>query len=599
MPKIKTRDTVKDIKALDKSAIAAERMKDAFVHTKEKAEHGYYSEEGSPGEYAADNITHAADRATDESAHALNKAGQKGFEETKRNIGKAREKIKTYKEKKAADAENISNAAEQAANQPVSRTANQPKEQLKRRVQSVCRTARSSRQGAEKSIKTVERSEKTIKQSVRSTVKTVKATGEGTVKAAQKSVKTAEQTAKVAVKTTQQAAKTAQQTAQATVKASQKAAQAAKVAAKAAVATAKAAVKATVATVKALIAATKALVAAIVAGGWIAVLIIIVVVLLGGALALLGGGNSNTTTPVSEEVEAYEPLIRQCATEYGIPEYVELIKAVMMQESGGRGLDPMQAAEGSFNTQYPHTPNGITDPEYSIRCGVQELKDCLTRAKVESPVDMERIKLALQGYNYGNGYISWAVAKDGGYTSVNAAEFSDMMAQKMGWASYGDKQYVPHVLQYYPFGRIPTGFGNDTIVQVALTQVGNQGGQPYWSWYGFDSRVEWCACFVSWCANECGYIDSGIIPKFAACASEGVPWFRQHGQWQDGSYTPSPGDIIFYDWENDGESDHVGIVERVENGTVYTVEGNSGDACRQKNYPIGSGVIYGYGILCP
>lgn len=138
-------------------------------------------------------------------------------------------------------------------------------------------------------------------------------------------------------------------------------------------------------------------------------LIIMIVVLFGAAVAMFGGGSdSNSYTPVSVEVEAYEPIIQKYAKEYGIPEYVELIKAVMMQESGGRGLDPMQAAEGSFNTRYPHEPNGIKDPEYSIQCGVQELKAALTSAEVESPIDMEHIKLALQGYNFGNGYISWA-----------------------------------------------------------------------------------------------------------------------------------------------------------------------------------------------
>lgn len=87
-----------------------------------------------------------------------------------------------------------------------------------------------------------------------------------------------------------------------------------------------------------------------------------------------------------------------------------------------------------------------------------------------------------------------------------------------------------------------------------------------------------------------------MIPKFAACTSQGVPWFRERGQWQDGSYTPNPGNIIFFDWDATGDADHVGIVERVEKGTVYTVEGNSGDACRQRDYPIGSSVIYGYGL---
>lgn len=118
----------------------------------------------------------------------------------------------------------------------------------------------------------------------------------------------------------------------------------------------------------------------------------------------------------------------------------------------------------------------------------------------------------------------------------------------------------------------------------------------------FDEQyhVEWCACFVSWCANECGYIENGIIPMFAWCPS-GTAWFQERALWQDGSYEPRPGDIIFFDWDDpdtdgqDGSSDHVGIVERVENGYVYTVEGNSSDSCRQKSYSIGYYEILGYG----
>ena len=207
----------------------------------------------------------------------------------------------------------------------------------------------------------------------------------------------------------------------------------------------------------------------------------------------------------------YDYILIDC-----IGEYVELIKAIMMQESGGRGLDPMQCSEGSFNTKYPRQPNGITDPEYSISCGVQEIKSCLERAGVKNPLDMENIKLALQSYNYGNGYLEWAKAR-GGYTLANAAEFSDMMAQRMGWSSYGDKQYVPHVLQY-------------------------------------------------------------------------------KGRFRDGSYTPAAGDIIFFDWGNNGTIDHVGIVESVSGGTVNTIEGNSGDKVARRSYSIGSSNIYGYGV---
>lgn len=140
---------------------------------------------------------------------------------------------------------------------------------------------------------------------------------------------------------------------------------------------------------------------------------------------------------------------------------------------------------------------------------------------------------------------------------------------------------------------------NQEIVSVAQSQLGNEGGQPYWSWYGFESRVEWCACFVSWCADQCGYIDRGICPKFSLC-SDGVSWFQQRNQWLAGTETPSPGMIIFFDWADngqDGVSDHVGIVASVENGTVHTIEGNSGDACRERSYSVGYYEILGYGVL--
>lgn len=147
------------------------------------------------------------------------------------------------------------------------------------------------------------------------------------------------------------------------------------------------------------------------------------------------------------------------------------------------------------------------------------------------------------------------------------------------------------------------GAGSGEIVAVALSQVGNVGGHPYWSWYGFDHRVDWCAIFVSWCANECGYIEAGIMPKFAGCV-QGSRWFKERGLWKDRSYTPQPGDLIFFDWDDpggfsgpqDGMPDHVGIVEKVQNGRVYTVEGNSGDKCCQRSYPVGHYEIYGYGI---
>ena len=146
---------------------------------------------------------------------------------------------------------------------------------------------------------------------------------------------------------------------------------------------------------------------AIAAGSWIPVIIILTVVMLGVSISFFGRGSGDLSyTPVSDKVEAYTPIIRTYARQYGISEYVELIKAIMMQESRGLGNDPMQASESGYNTRYPRTPNAITDPEYSIDVGVQTIADSLRQADVDSPIDMDNIKLALQGYNYGNGYIS-------------------------------------------------------------------------------------------------------------------------------------------------------------------------------------------------
>ena len=588
MADIKTRDAVKGtIKTIDKAAIASERMKSAYVEIKERAEQGYYADENSATEYAADRISYAADRVKDEGIHQFNKQGQKAVKTTQENISKAKDKIIDFKQSRAVK------AAEQKAAQNMSE---QHGLQIRHGAASRSSATDVSQTAKSQLIKTRQQGQKMIKTTARNAEKAVKVTAKGTVKTTEKGIKTAQATSKAAIKTTETSVKTAQAAAKASVKTAQKAAQVAKATAKATAEATKATVRATIAAVKAIIAGTKALISALIAGGWIAVVIILIVVLLGCAVSLFGGGSgSNAYTPVSAEVEAYEPFIQKYAKQYGIPEYVELIKAVMMQESGGCGLDPMQAAEGSFNTRYPHEPNGIKDPEYSIECGVQELKAALISAEVENPIDMEHIKFALQGYNFGNGYISWAKTNYGGYSYANAVEFSTMQASRLGWDSYGDTQYPAHVLRYYPYGRAFTSGGNQAIVEVALTQLGNEGGQPYWSWYGFEGRVEWCACFVSWCADQCGYIESGIIPKFAGCV-DGANWFKGNGQWQDRNYEPQAGNIIFFDWEGDGETDHVGIVEKCENGVVYTVEGNSGDACRQNQYTVGSSSIYGYGV---
>lgn len=151
----------------------------------------------------------------------------------------------------------------------------------------------------------------------------------------------------------------------------------------------------------------------------------------------------------------------------------------------------------------------------------------------------------------------------------------------------------------YDASQIP----NSEIILVAKAQIGNEGGDKFWKWYGFEEHVHWCACYVSWCANECGYIDKGIIPKFALC-TDGINWFKEKDEWHDRgeSYYPIIGDIIFFDWKDengnqDGTSDHVGIVTRTDvvNRTIYTIEGNTSNKCAERMYSFDDVQVMGYG----
>ena len=554
---IKVRKVQRDVKLLDRGMTVAEHMKNGFIRIKDQTGSTPLQNQGSSESvaYAQESIARTAESL---SYHGGRQVIRQGRKIRRRIIGR---------------------------DQSV-----QEKVRLKKTAQSRGQSFRST---ARHGVKTQDRGTQTVK-TLWKLPSSIKTKGEQSIKAGEKAVKAAAKSSRAAAKATAQTAKGVQMSARASVIAAQRAAYAARISAKVATVVLKIAAKAAAAAAKAAIAATKALISAIAAGGWVVLVILIVVILLGAALSLLGS-NSETYTPVSEEVEAYDPLIRQYANEHGISDYVELIKAVMMQESGGQGTDPMQASECPYNTEYANTPGGITNPEYSINVGIQYLASCLTEAEVESPIDMEHIKLAIQGYNYGNGYIAWAKENYGGYSVTNASDFSDMMAAQLGWSSYGDKQYVAHVLRYFPYGRlIPTG-GNGDLVEVALSQEGNSGGEIYWRWYGFEEYQPWCACFVSWCADQCGYIDAGTIPKFSLC-SAGVEWFQSRGQFMYRIYTPAPGNLIFFDWGNDGTIDHVGIVVNVEDGFVNTIEGNSSNKVQRGRYATGDSTICGYGI---
>ena len=582
MADIKTRDAVKGtIKTIDKAAIASERMKAAYAKTKDKAEQGYYADENSASEYAADRYSNATERIAEEGVHQFNKQGQKGVKTTQENIVKAKDKVADFKQKRAAK------AAEKKAAQNMSEQAG---------VQIRHGTARPT---SAQTVKTAKQSEKTVKQSARSTGKTVKTATKGTVKTTQKSVKTAQATSKAAIKTVEQTAKATQAAAKASARAAQRAAQVAKATAKATVAAIKVAVKATVAAVKAIIAGTKALVAAIAAGGWVAVVVIIVIcliaLLVGSVFGIFFSGEDSGNGMTMQGV------VREINTEYDtrLDEIRNGTAHDVLEMSGSRAVwKEVLAVYSVKTTTDPDNPQEVATMDEGKK---QLLSGIFWEMNEISSRTENKTETVITESDDGHGNIvqtETTVTRTYLYITVSH-KTAEEMADQYGF-NEEQRQQLSELLAEENnslWSQVLYGIsvGDGEIVTVALSQVGNVGGQPYWSWYGFDGRVEWCACFVSWCANECGYIDSGVIPKFAGCVL-GSQWFKDRGQWQDGSFEPSAGQIIFFDWEGDGETDHVGIVEKCENGIVYTVEGNSGDACRQKQYAVGSSVIYGYGI---
>ena len=590
---IKTRvSEKKGIKAIDKAAVASERMKEAYIRTKDKAEHGMYAEDGSPGEYASDRLSAGVDNVTHEAVHQFDKQGRKGVQTTRENISKVKEKI----QKRKAAAEQPKKQAARQAGQPATRWSG------RQAADTVSEPAKAVRQerGA---IKTLDRGKKGIKtvDRGRKTVKQASSTAKGTIKTTSKSIKTAEKTAKASIKTSQQAAKAAQRTAQATARAARAAIHAARAAAIVTAHAIKAAAKATAAAVKAIIAATKALIAAIAAGGWIVVLIIVVICLIGMIIGscfgiFFSGEDSGTG-------QTMQTAVQEINTDY--QENLDEIKAShsydVLEMSGSRAVWKEVLAVYAVKT--------TTDPDNAQEVATMDdeklelLKDIFWQMNEISSSTSTQTETVIETSDDGNGNIvetETTVTQTYLYITVSH-KTAEEMADQLGFNEDQREQMAELLADENNslWSQVLYGItgGDGEIVTVALSQVGNVGGEPYWSWYGFGSRVEWCACFVSWCANECGYIEAGVIPKFAACASQGVPWFQERGLWQSGSYEPRSGDIIFFDWDGDMSADHVGIVEKVENGRVYTVEGNSGDSVRQNSYPIGYSDVLGYG--CP
>lgn len=546
MADLKTRKAVKGtVKTIDRAAVAAERLKSATVRTKDAAERNAAPAETSSQEYGAQKLERTAQGTVSELGFQFRKRGRRGFSDARRNADKAKTQMQKCRD---VLRENKPKKAVQAPHTP-------------------------------RPAKTVQASARPVQRTGRIVVKPPSVGTE------------AAQAAKAAAKTAPKAAQTV------------------KAAARAAAQTVQSAAKTAVSAAKAAIAGTKAVIAAITAGGWAAVAIILVLCVVGLIASSCFGiffsgedsGTGQTMRQAVQEINAdYQSQIDAARADSTYDE---------LEMSGSRAVWPeVLAVYAVKTTTDPDDPQEVATVDDSKRAILKDIfwqmndLSSHTESKAEDVITetddghgniVETVTTVTRTYLYITVSHKTAeeMAEQFNFTADQRQQLSELLAEE------NRKLWSSVLYGIYS--------GDDAIVTVALSQVGNIGGEPYWSWYGFGSRVEWCACFVSWCANECGYIDTGVCPKFAGCGN-GVQWFQERGQWLYGSTEPAPGMVIFFDWDNkggsgpqDGEADHVGIVQKVGDGIIYTVEGNSGNLCRVNRYPVGHYEILGYGVLCP
>ena len=686
MRKIKTRETVKNVKTIDKAAIAGERMKNAFIRSKNGTENLMDDRQATPSEYAEDKVLYTAEDISHDAAHLAGSGVKTAANKGKEAFGRHRAEKSAGKQyeqaaepptaqkppvpehrasaptaetpaslSRATDSPELPSVKSHQQTRPVhpgyqpvsakssgttlysdvDRMVQQGRELVKKKAGRKAKADRQLTQQTERAVKTAdeicagrppvciaerpvqkptptlnhsarkaEKSAHTIKQTAKSTGKATAKTAKGTIKTSKRGVKTAQQTSRAAIKTSQVTSKAAQKTALATAKAARTAAAAARATAKAAAMTAKAMAKATAAAVKAIIAGTKALIAAIAAGGWVAVLVIVIICL----IALIVGscfGIFFSSEDTGGNQTMYE-VVREINTDYD--NQLEAIKLSYaydeVEMSGSRAVwKEVLAVYAVKTTTDPNNPQEVASINDSKKALLKEIFWAMNVISAQTTTVQTTEYTDTVDANGNIVQVQTTVTKTTLHITVSH-KTAEEMAAEYGFTADQREQLAELLAEenngLWSAVLYGIGPGDNEIVVIALSQIGNVGGMPYWSWYGFQARVEWCACFVSWCANECSYIENGIIPQFAWCPS-GVAWFQERGLWQDRSYEPRPGDIIFFDWDDsdtsgqDGSADHVGIVDHIENGYVYTVEGNSGDSCRQRSYAIGYYEILGYG----
>lgn len=647
MSKIKTREKRKDIKVLDKSAVIGRHMKSFFLRSKRNTDALMDDRQATPNEYAADKAELAADDLVNDAAKVAVSGMKMAVRQGRKLFLRQREKWAVEKRQENTvpaehprfpePAQDIApdrhtpqrsggTVPERQRLPQYKRMAEHPPAQagMEHPVDSASSFVEYGRTFAKKQAATRAERKRQIRNravqsdqpsriktsnatqspwQVESHVKTAKQRAQRTIKTAQHTAKTAPRTAKTAIKTADYTAKTVQRAAQATARTARAAAQAARVTAKTTVTTTKAAAKSASAAAKALLASIKALVTAIAAGGWVAILAIVMICLIGliaaSPFGIFFSGEDSGTGQIMPTV------VREINQEYEgkLEEIKSSTNHDRLELSGSCAVWPeVLAVYAVKTTTDPNSPQEVATMDDGKKELLKEIfwamneishraETATTTQTVETDDGKGNIIVKEVEVTATTLYITVTHKTADEMADIYnfSADQRDMLAELLAEENSGMWSAVLYGI----------GTGDGEIVVVALSQLGNVGGQPYWSWYGFESRVDWCACFISWCANECGYLDAGVIPRFASC-SIGIQWFRERGLWQDSSYEPRPGDLIFFDWDNEGEgqdgaADHVGIVEKVDGGIVYTVEGNSGNVCRERQYAIGHYEIYGYG----
>ena len=477
--KMKKKSDIK-IKKIDRAEIYTQKLKNNLVDIKEKTNDISNKEDDTPTEYGADKISNTTRTISNKGINKFNEYGQKSVRETKQNIEFAKDKIK----------KKIQN-----------RNIKQKTNDIKRIVDK-----------GNKSIKNV--AQKNTKRMVKNASKTAERTIKST---------------RFAVKQTAKGMKRTYQIAKATAKGIAKGV--------------KVGVKATVSTVKAIIAGLKALIAALVAGGWLALLIIVIICIIGLICSSVFGIFFSNEKKSNNKDNTSDRTMSSVVTEIN-KEFADKITEIQNNNAHDDYEIKSERTEWrDIISVYAVLVTNGEDQSDVVTLDdkkVQKLKDIFWEMN-EISSKVEEVEKEIETTDENGNTKTEKVKRKVLYIDIKKKSVEDMIEkhnmndkQKEQLAEIRKEEY----LSMWSNVLYGSSAGSNDIVQVAFSQIGNVGGQPYWSWYGFSSRVEWCACFVSWCANECGYIDGGKIPKFASCEVEGVTWFKTCGLWQERGYSP-------------------------------------------------------------